>query len=34
MGIRKGEIRGILDEVISVVIYLGFIFFITFIIMR
>lgn len=34
MGIQKGELRGILDEVISVAMYLGFVFLITFILMR
>ena len=34
MGIRKNEVRGILDEVFAVVIYLGFAFLMAVILMR
>jgi hypothetical protein len=34
MGIRKGEIRGILDEVLTVVMYLGFVFLVAVFLMR
>ncbi len=34
MGIRKNEIRGIIDEVITVAMYLGLVFLVAVILMR